>query len=137
MSKYYVDPNGRYLGGFDGAEPEHSSLEVPYPPDDARQIWEGKAWLAVPLGVEDFESAVQAHIDNTAQSKLFRDGVTLASYTASTNPQWSAEALAFVSWRDAVWSYALVELEKFQSGVRGAPTPAEFCNELPLLKWPD
>lgn len=37
MTKYYVDTNGNYLGGFDGvgAIPPVNSIEVPDPPEHA------------------------------------------------------------------------------------------------------
>lgn len=44
MTKYYVDADGKYLGGFDDATPPENAIEVPEPPDDARQIWNGSAW---------------------------------------------------------------------------------------------
>lgn len=86
--------------------------------------------------LEDYETAIQAVIDATAREKLFRDGVTLASYTASTNPQWAAEAIAFVAWRDGVWAYAYTELAKVQAGQRDQPTVEEFLIEIEPIVWP-
>lgn len=83
-----------------------------------------------------FSSAIQQHVDTAPAERLFRDGVTLASYVASTNPQWAAEAQAFVAWRDAVWAYAYAELEKVQTGQRPQPTVAEIIAELPAIVWP-
>lgn len=40
MTKFYVDSNGRYLGGYDGANPPKGAKEVFSPPDDARQLWD-------------------------------------------------------------------------------------------------
>lgn len=42
--KYYVDADGKYLGGWD-ANPPEGAVEVPFPPDDARQKWHGSEWL--------------------------------------------------------------------------------------------
>ena len=39
MAKYFVDGNGIYIGGFEGAEPSGGATEVPEAPDDARQVW--------------------------------------------------------------------------------------------------
>lgn len=39
-----------------------------------------------------YEQAIQAHVDAKPRERAFRDGVTLASYAASTNPAWQAEA---------------------------------------------
>jgi hypothetical protein len=91
--------------------------------------------LALPL-IGAYEDAVQAVIDNTAKERQFRDGVTLASYAASTNPQWAAEAEAFVAWRDGVWGYAYGELAKVQAGTRAQPTIDEFLTEITPIVWP-
>ena len=44
MTKFYVDVSGNYLGGFDGAKPPIGSIEVPFPPQDGRMIWNNGAW---------------------------------------------------------------------------------------------
>ncbi len=44
--KYYVDQEGKYLGGWD-QNPPQGAVEVPYPPPDARQGWTGEDWGAV------------------------------------------------------------------------------------------
>lgn len=44
MTKYYVDAQGSYVGGFDGVNPPNGAIEVPSPPDDARQKWQNNAW---------------------------------------------------------------------------------------------
>ena len=58
ITKYYVDAVGNYLGGWqgpvvDGVEAEHpdvpaGAVEIMEPPEDARQIWDGTAWLPLP-----------------------------------------------------------------------------------------
>lgn len=47
-TKHYVDQSGVYVGGYSGAEPPEGSVEVPYAPDDARQVWDGSQWSEVP-----------------------------------------------------------------------------------------
>jgi len=83
-----------------------------------------------------FQQAVENHIDATASSRSYSGTVSLASYVTSTVPGWKAEAEAFVTWRDAVWVYALTELEKAQQGARPIPTLDEFITELPVMEWP-
>lgn len=91
---------------------------------------------APPLTLDDFRESVQGHIDATAQARGYDHGVSLASYAASTVPAWAAEAAAFISWRDAVWAYALVELEAVQIGTRARPATTEaFVAELPAITW--
>lgn len=86
--------------------------------------------------ITDYENAIQNLVDSTARERQFRDGVTLASYTASTKPKWAAEAQAFVAWRDNVWSYAYGELAKVQDGQRQQPTVDRFLDEIARIAWP-
>ena len=86
--------------------------------------------------ITDYENAIQNLVDSTARERQFRDGVTLASYTASTKPKWAAEAQAFVAWRDNVWFYAYGELAKVQAGVRLQPTVDQFLGEIAPISWP-
>jgi len=44
MMRYFVDSNGRYLGGWDSSGPYHG-VEVKSAPDDARDIWNGEHWV--------------------------------------------------------------------------------------------
>lgn len=47
-TKYYVTSSGSYIGGFDGAAPPSGSIEVPTPPVNASQTWNGSAWSTPP-----------------------------------------------------------------------------------------
>jgi len=90
-----------------------------------------------PPTLNDYERAIQALIDATAREKKYEDGKSCATYVNSTNPQWAAEAAAFVAWRDAVWVYAFTELDKVLNGQRQQPTVGEFLLELPAIEWPN
>lgn len=49
--KYYRDEAGNYLGGWDEeATPPDGAIEVPFPPDNAGQLWQmpDGPWLALP-----------------------------------------------------------------------------------------
>ncbi len=90
--------------------------------------------------MEIFEREIQAMVDATARQKQFRDGVTLASYVASTNAEWATQAQAFIAWRDQIWAYCYAELAKVQAGEREQPTIADFMTELEMkfpLTWPE
>ena len=92
------------IGGFaliDPPEPDPEQDPEPLPPTG-----------------DDYADAVQAHIDATANSRGYRDGVALVGYVNSTVPQWAAEAQAFIVWRDAVWAYTYQEFAKVQNGQR-------------------
>ncbi|WP_421367046.1 hypothetical protein [Agrobacterium tumefaciens] len=90
----------------------------------------------IPPTITDYENAIQDLVDSTARERQFRDGVTLASYTASTKQKWAAEAQAFVAWRDNVWFYAYGELAKVQAGQRPQPTVEQFLGEIAPIAWP-
>ena len=53
--------------------------------------------------IATLESAVQVHINSIAQKRGYDNGVSCASYATSTIPQFAADAVAFVAWRDSVW----------------------------------
>lgn len=89
-----------------------------------------------PVSVAQYENAIQNLVDSTARERQFRDGVMLASYTASTKPKWAAEAQAFVAWRDNVWFYAYGQLAKVQAGQRPQPTVEQFLGEIAPIAWP-
>jgi hypothetical protein len=62
-TRYYVDEQGRYLGGFNGTDGPEGAIEVPDAPSDATQIWSGTAWSAAPVDRQMvLKSIVQARI---------------------------------------------------------------------------
>jgi len=85
----------------------------------------------------DAAPQIQVLIDETARLKQYGDGYACASYVASTNPTWQAQALAFVAWRDSVWMYSYTEFQKMAQGQRPTPTIDEFLTELPTIVWPN
>lgn len=49
-TKFYVNAEGSYIGGFDGAQPPVGAIEVPTAPEDAQQVWsfDSQSWGSVP-----------------------------------------------------------------------------------------
>lgn len=45
--------------------------------------------------------------------------------------------MAFVAWRDAVWTYAYAELDKVLAAEREQPSVEAFIGELPVIAWPE
>lgn len=86
--------------------------------------------------VDVYRLEIQAMIDAKANERQYDSGATLASYVNSTIEQWASEAQAFVAWRDAVWLYALAELDKVQKADRAQPSVEDFLAELPAFEWP-
>lgn len=59
--------------------------------------------------IANYESAAQVQLDSVAQSWGYDSVVSAASYVGSSNPQYKADALALIAWRDTVWqaTYAI------------------------------
>lgn len=80
---------------------------------------------------------LEQYIDSVAQQKNYSSSVSCASYVNSTNTQWKNESIAFIAWRDSIYTYVIAQQGLMQSGVRTIPTFAEFQTELPTITWPD
>ena len=88
-----------------------------------------------PLTVADYTAAVQRHLDAAARAKNYDDIVSACSYAAAPN-LFQTEALAFLSWRAAVWAAGYGILGAVEQQLRPAPTVAELIAELPVLVLP-
>jgi len=119
-----------------------------------RAQWIGTAWVIIPdpqpepepeptpeeiaaAAKEAFRQAVQAHVDVTAQSRMYENGMSLAGYVSSAVPQWQAEAQAFVAWRDSVWLFVFGLLAQIEANEAEPPeSPAALVALLPAMEWP-
>lgn len=104
-------------------------------PDDEASFLVDQVNTSAPT-VETYQMAVQRHVDDTARSKLFNDGVSLASYKDSTNPLWASQASAFIAWRDQVWAYCYAQLEAVGAGEAQIEPVESFLAGLPKIQWP-
>ena len=86
--------------------------------------------------IDDGTPLLVNYIDSVAQQKQYFNAVSCATYATSTNTTWQSEAVAFISWRDAVYTYVIAQEALMQSGARTIPTFAEFQSELPVIAWP-
>ena len=66
-------------------------------------------------------SAVQAHLDTTAQERNYDSILNLCTYATSPTVKFADEAQVAVEWRDDVWMYCYAELDKVLSGLRVTP----------------
>jgi len=155
MTKIVIYPqdNGRaaVLSPAPGVEAEAVAANdvpdgVPFRIIDATDLPPGSAWVWAEEGpitafvaeqsIATFTAAIDAHVESTARAKQYNSAAHLASYVASTVPTWAAEAQAFVAWRDAVWLFALAEMQVIQAGDKPVPTIADLVASLPEIEWP-
>ncbi len=85
MTKYFVDKDGLYLGGFDGAEPPKGSIEVNSPPAHGNDTWDGSKWiphtpsLEVRLSATENMGVIARKLEEIADS--IENGTELSQYT--------------------------------------------------------
>lgn len=80
---YYRDINNNYVGGFDGntGKVPPGSIEVPFPPTDARFQWDGSNWIE-PASIKD--DVVSENVD----AQVVKQGVTTED---KVNALWSLQ----------------------------------------------
>lgn len=86
--------------------------------------------------IDDFTKSLEDTINLKASEKSYNSGASCASYANSTNPQWAAEAAAFIAWRDNCYEYSYDYLEKAQNAQIANPTIEDFISGLPAMEWP-
>lgn len=121
------------------ADLDIASLNIDYPNNDAptNEQFHIAANSALKQNqIREYSRALQNHIDNVARGKNYDNGFTCATYVNSSNPQWQAEAQAFVTWRDLCWEYALDIYEQVENGLIQPPALEDFIANLPLIDWP-
>ena len=85
---------------------------------------------------EAFTAAIQAHLDNFAQTRNYDGILSAATYATDVNPKFKAEGQYAVEARSATWAKAYAILDEVMSGQRPMPSLEEVLAELPTLSWP-
>lgn len=80
-------------------------------------------------------SAVQRHLDATAQARGYDSILSACSYAGAPNP-FQAEGAAFLAWRGVVWATCYQVLADAQAGARPIPADDELIAELPVMVIP-
>ncbi|MET0549722.1 MAG: hypothetical protein ABW002_10680 [Xanthomonas sp.] len=86
--------------------------------------------------VAETKARIGAWLDEVARSRGYDSIVSCASYAASTNEQFRAEAAAAIAWRDAVYAKGY---ELLASTPEGVDTPEAVLALLPqpaAFGWP-
>lgn len=83
----------------------------------------------------DYESAIQAHLDATAQSRGYDNMISACSYASGTHPKFSVEGRDCLAWRSSVWEAAFQIMTDVRAGVRPLPSLQQVMTELPPMVW--
>lgn len=133
----YADKDsGAHLGAFVGDhEPPPNSMVVPFAPADARQIWLGSDYSAIPLTMQDYDNALMGLYDAIAQGMGYRSWETCSLRAHRPGP-FEAEGTAFYDWMEACNVKGYEILGSVNSGRREQPTIEQFLAEMPEFVRP-
>lgn len=85
--------------------------------------------------IAQYETALDAHLDSTAQAHRYRDRVTFSLRAGYTGP-YQAEGIAFAQWMDACNVQAFTLLQEVIAGTEDLPTIPQFIAGLPTFTLP-
>jgi len=99
ITRYFANTGGDYLGGYAGAEPPEGAVEVDSPPEDARDVFNGNAWV---------KYAPPVTVPQTVTRRQARQALFLAGLLDSVEPAIAAipdvtqRRLAQIEWEDSL-----------------------------------
>lgn len=107
VTRFFVDPSGIYLGGWQGpAAPPAGAIEVPSPPDHATQAWSGTDWNVAPASVLRYLVPKLLIVERLHAAGKLTDAVAaLAASSLVVQQRWAA---ATAIYNDDVDAHALV-----------------------------
>jgi hypothetical protein len=135
MTYYEYDSDGWLVGWHTDAERSNSTAVSYAPIPASRARWVSGAWTEDPSRDQAEQlagmrlaaiDAVQARLDNLAQSWGYDHILSLCTYASSKVPRFAAEGQIGVDWRDATWA----AVDQHQNTVTSA---AELFALLPAI----
>lgn len=136
MTQFFVDAQGAYLGGFDGAEPPDGAIEVLGAPAHGDDRWIDGAWASTTPTVPAYTAAIQSMLDAFAQERHYDNILSACTYATSTVSKFRAEGQACVDGRDAVWAESYSLMAQVEAGTLAQPTIPALLAMLPAMAWP-
>lgn len=89
--------------------------------------------------IKYYTDVAQEVLDEFARQKNYDGIVSLCSYSASTNPQFKAEAEKGAEYRDQVWAAGYAMLDQLAGSatpdLNSLPTRDQFIEMLPSMTW--
>lgn len=150
--KFSPSTKGFYLEEIHGAaipsdavditEAEHAALL------DGQQVGkvitagaDGNPFLAEPAPptqeevIQQYEVALDAHLDSVAKANRYRDRFTFAARATRPGP-WYEEGCVFYDWMEACNAQALGRMNRVIAGAEPMPTIEELIADLPVFVKP-
>lgn len=92
--------------------------------------------VPAPLTAADFDVALTAHLDATAQAKRYDNRITCMVRAGFAGP-FQAEGQAFAAWGDTCNAFAYALMAEVLAGTAPMPaSTADFVAMLPEMVWP-
>lgn len=137
MTKYYVDSEGNYLGGFsDGNKsiPKYA-IEVDNAPIHANLKYINGRWVeSSEQIIKRLESSIDRYLDNQANAFRYESIRTMVTYENDPNPKFNTEGVGAKAFRSAVYTLGVNLIGEVQSGLREVPTEQELLALMPKLE---
>lgn len=87
---------------------------------------------------DELELAVERYLDQVAQTRGYKDIVSLCSYKGDADAIFNKEGTAGALWRGQVWRTCYSIRDSILDGTRtNIPTAEELIAELPVFTWGD
>lgn len=107
--------------------------------DKTPEELEAEALQAQQKSMKDIDNAIENHMDAEALAWGYQvDGKgsidRAISYIGSAIQEWDLEGQMFKNWRDGIWTYVYIELQKVENGERELPTPESVLTEIPQIE---
>lgn len=118
--KYYVNEDGYCIGAFVGMAPPIGAIEVPLPPADARDRWDGGAWIA--YVEQPTKQALLDGIKVTVNGKVFDGDETARNDMATAILLADVTGQTATNWKLANNAIAEVTLQELQQALYEALT---------------
>lgn len=148
MKLYCFDSSGFYTTDVEitdvyAPQPSGTSIKPPNQTEGKVAMFSSGVWRLVdkpivnaPVStVEDYDKALTAHLDSTAQQRKYDNRITCALRAGYPGP-FQAEGQAFATWMDSCNWQAYQVLSGVESGTLSMPTIEEFISDLPAMVWP-
>lgn len=92
MMRFFVDTDGKFIGGFDGAAPPEGAIEVPTGPFESavRERWDGAAWVAVPGDPPKLYVPKLTIVDRLIEAGKLVEGLAAIAADPLVQARWNA-----------------------------------------------
>lgn len=99
--------------------------------EEIEKDWSDPSPVTIEQITQKIRLLIYDNIDDFVKNWGYFSVVTAVSYVSSTNPQYAADAVAIVAWRDQVWSWFYGEISNItvntdpQTFILNMPSPPE------------